>query len=180
MVNKDEIVELNITSMTHEGMGVGKKDGFAIFVQGAIEGEKVSAKVIKVLKNYAVARIDRLIQKSPSRLEPFCSAYKRCGGCSLQHMTYEKTLQFKRQVVVDNLARLGGISDIEVHDTLGMDQPLCYRNKAQYPVGMGRDGIVAGFFARHSHEIVHSEECTIQHPVSDKAKAIVLDLSLIH
>lgn len=175
MVEKDEILELKITSMTHEGMGVGKKDGFAIFVQGAIEGEVVRAKVIKVLKSYAIARIEAFIERSPERREPFCLSYKRCGGCSLQHMSYKKTLEFKRQVVIDNLARIGGLSDIKVLDTLGMPEPVNYRNKAQYPVGMGMNGPVAGFFARRSHEIIDAPTCDIQHPMSDKAKTIVLD-----
>ncbi len=174
MVQKNEILDLEITSMTHDGMGVGKKDGFAVFVQGAIEGERVRAKIIKVLKSYAVARTEDFIEKSPARKEPFCPVYKRCGGCSLQHMSYGKTLEFKRQVVIDNLTRIGGLSDLAVHETLGMNDPLHYRNKAQYPFGMGKDGPAAGFFARRSHEIVETPNCDIQHAISDKAKEIVL------
>lgn len=175
MVSKNEIIELEITGMTHEGLGVGKKDGFAIFVQGAIDGEKVRAKIIKVLKNYAVARIEEFLEKSSSRVEPFCPFYKRCGGCSLQHMTYEKTLAFKKQVVTDNLARIGGLQDIKVHDTLGMKDPVNYRNKAQYPVGMGKEGPVSGFFARRSHDIIEIKDCGIQHPFSDIARDLVLE-----
>ena len=174
MVKQHELLEIEITSMTHEGMGVGKKDGFAVFVQGAIEGERVRAKVIKVLKSYAIARVEEFLEKSPHRTEAFCPVYKRCGGCSLQHMSYEKTLTFKRQVVVDNLTRIGGLSDLVIHETLGMNDPRNYRNKAQYPVGMGRNGVVAGFFARRSHEIVDTSQCDIQHPLSDKAKEIVM------
>lgn len=175
MVKKNEIIELNITGMTHEGMGVGKKDGFAIFVQGAIDGEKVRAKVIKVLKSYAIARIEEFIERSPFRQEPFCTSYKRCGGCSLQHMSYEKTLAFKKQVVIDNLTRIGGLSEISVHDTIGMKNPLNYRNKAQYPISMGKNGPVSGFFARRSHDIIETQACDIQHPFSDMARDIVLE-----
>ncbi|NMA67362.1 MAG: 23S rRNA (uracil(1939)-C(5))-methyltransferase RlmD, partial [Clostridiaceae bacterium] len=175
MVRKNDIIELDITGMTHEGMGVGKKDGFAVFVQGAIDGEKVRAKIIKVLKNYAVARIDEFIEKSPFRKEPFCPVYKRCGGCGLQHMSYEKTLSFKRQIVIDNLTRLGGLENITVENTIGMEKPYNYRNKAQYPVGEGKSGPISGFFAKRSHEIIESDICGIQHPVSDKAKSIVLE-----
>ncbi|MGI6122841.1 MAG: 23S rRNA (uracil(1939)-C(5))-methyltransferase RlmD [Acetivibrionales bacterium] len=174
MIKKDNIIELDITGMTHEGMGVGKIEGFAVFVQGAIEGEKVRAKIIKVLKNYAIARVMEYISSSPFRTEPFCPAYKRCGGCSLQHMTYEKTLDFKRQVVTDNLIRIGGLSDVKVNETIGMKNPLNYRNKAQYPVGIGKEGPIAGFFARRSHEIIDAASCDIQHSLSDKAKDIVL------
>ncbi|NLE25273.1 MAG: class I SAM-dependent RNA methyltransferase, partial [Clostridiaceae bacterium] len=112
MLKKDNIIELDITGMTHEGLGVGKIDGFAVFVHGAIDGERVRAKIIKVLKSYAVARVIEFIKSSPHRIEPFCPVYKRCGGCSLQHMSYEKTLEFKRQVVTDNLTRIGGLSDV--------------------------------------------------------------------
>lgn len=174
MIKKDNIIVLDITGMTHEGMGVGKIEGFAVFVQGAIEGEKVRAKIIKVLKNYAIARVMEYISSSPFRTEPFCPAYKRCGGCSLQHMTYEKTLDFKRQVVTDNLIRIGGLSDVKVNETIGMENPLNYRNKAQYPVGIGKEGPIAGFFARRSHEIIDAASCDIQHSLSDKAKDIVL------
>ena len=175
MIAKNQVFELEITGQTHDGLGVGRKDGMAVFVQGAIAGEKVKAKVIKVLKNYAIARIEEFIETSPNRAEPFCPVYRRCGGCSLQHMNYERTLRFKRQVVADNLERIGGLADIEVMPTIGMETPKRYRNKAQYPVGMGDKGPVAGFFAPRSHEIIESGECGIQHPVSDLAKDIVLE-----
>ena len=175
MFSKNDVIELEITGMTHEGMGVGKKDGFAVFVQGAIDGEKVKAKIIKVLKKYAVARIHEFIEKSPYRKEPFCPVYNRCGGCSLQHMIYEKTLLFKRQVVIDNLTRIGGLENITVKDTIGMENPYNYRNKAQYPVGEGKEDPVSGFYAKRSHEIIESDVCGIQLPDSDKAKRAVLE-----
>lgn len=174
MIRKNQIYELEITGMTHDGMGVGKIDGFAVFVQGTIDGENVRVKIIKVLKSYAIARVIDFIQESPLRSEPFCPEYKRCGGCSLQHMTYEKTLEFKRQVVIDNLSRIGGLTDVTVNKIMGMKDPMKYRNKAQYPVGTGKDGPIAGFFARRSHEIIETPYCGIQHPLSDKAKEIVL------
>lgn len=175
MIKKNDQFELDITSMTHDGLGVGHNDGMAVFVQGAVDGEKVKAKVIKVAKSYAVARMEEIIDKSPDRVEPFCPAYKRCGGCSLQHMSYEKTLAFKRQVVIDNLTRIGGLTGIEVKPTIGMQDPLRYRNKAQYPVGIGKTGPVAGFFARHSHEIIDSKTCDIQHPANDLARDAVME-----
>ena len=175
MIKKNDQFELETTSMTHDGLGVGRHDGMAIFVQGAIDGEKAKVKVIKVAKSYAVARMEELLAKSPDRIEPFCPAYKRCGGCSLQHMTYAKTLAFKRQVVIDNLTRIGGLSDLEIKPTLGMKDPLRYRNKAQYPVGIGKAGPVAGFFARHSHEIIESKTCDIQHQSNDLARDAVME-----
>jgi len=172
---KNQVFEIEITGQTHEGLGVGRVDGMAVFVQGAIAGEKVVAKIIKVMKNYAVARIESFMERSPDRAEPFCPVYKRCGGCNLQHMTYERTLQFKRQVVIDNLERIGGLEGIQVEPVIGMETPKRYRNKAQYPVGMGKNGPIAGFFAPRSHEIIQAEECGIQHPSSDLAKNTVLE-----
>lgn len=175
-MKKNDIYEIEITGMTHEAMGVGKVDGMAVFVQGAIEGEKVVAKIIKVTKNYAVARVEEWIEKSPERCEPFCPAYKRCGGCSLQHMTYEMQLKFKHRVVTDNLERIGGFKGIYVNPVIGMDNPMNYRNKAQYPVGMGDNGPVAGFYARRSHTIIDSANCGIQHTGSEKVKNTVMDV----
>lgn len=172
--SKNDQFELEITGLTHDGMGVGRKDGVAVFVAGALDGEKIIAHVIKTAGNYAVAKVVETLEASPNRIEPFCSVYKRCGGCSLQHMTYEKTLDFKKQTVVDNLARIGGLDDIVVNDTIGMKTPMRYRNKAQYPVGVGDYGVVAGFFARRSHEIVDASHCGIQHKSSELARAAVL------
>lgn len=173
-MKKNDIFEIEITGMTHEGMGVGRVDGMAVFVQGAIEGEKVAAKIIKVAKNYAVARIEDWIVKSPGRADPFCPVYKRCGGCSLQHMNYDMQLEFKHRVVADNLERIGGFWGIQVNPVIGMDNPMNYRNKAQYPVGMGDSGPIAGFYARRSHTIVDSESCGIQHVASEKVKNAVM------
>lgn len=175
MIEKNQVFEIEITGQTHEGLGVGRVDGMAVFVQGAIAGEKVVAKVIKVLKTYAVARIEAFIEKSPDRAEPFCPVYKRCGGCNLQHMSYERTLQFKRQAVIDSLERIGGMAGIQVMPAIGMETPRRYRNKAQYPVGLGDNGPLAGFFAPRSHEIINAAECGIQHPVSDLVKNTVLE-----
>lgn len=175
-MKKNDIYEVEITGMTHEAMGVGKVNGMAVFVQGAIEGEKVVAKIIKVAKNYAVARVEEWIIKSPERREPFCQAYKRCGGCSLQHMTYDMQLKFKHKVVTDNLERIGGFRGIHINPVIGMDNPMNYRNKAQYPIGTGDEGPIAGFYARRSHTIIDSETCGIQHTGSEKVKNTVMDI----
>ena len=175
-MKKNDIYEIEITGMTHEAMGVGKVDGMAVFVQGAIESEKVIAKIIKVTKSYAVARIEDWLVRSPERREPFCPVYKRCGGCSLQHMTYDMQLKFKHRVVCDNLERIGGFKGISVNPVIGMDNPMNYRNKAQYPVGMGDNGPIAGFYARRSHDIIDSESCGIQHASSEKVKNTVIGI----
>lgn len=174
-MKKNDIYEIEITGMTHEGMGVGKVNDMAVFVQGAIEGERVIAKIIKVAKNYSVARVEEWLSVSPGRREPFCPVYKRCGGCSLQHMTYEMQLKFKHRVVTDNLERIGGFRGILVNPVIGMDDPMNYRNKAQYPVGMGDSVPIAGFYARHSHTIIDSESCGIQHAGSEMVRNTVMD-----
>ncbi len=174
-MKKNDIFEIEITGMTHDGMGVGRKDGMAVFVQGAVDGETVIARVIKTAKNYAVARIEKWIEKSSERQEPFCPVYKRCGGCSLQHMSYKKQLEFKRRVVIDNLERIGGFKNIEVNQVIGMENPTHYRNKAQYPVGMGSSGPVAGFYARHSHEIISSVSCEIQAEACQNVRNVIID-----
>lgn len=174
-MKKNDLIEIEITGMTHEGMGVGKHHGMAVFVQGAIDGEIVRAKVIKTTKSYAVARIEEWLQKSPHRHEPFCAVYKRCGGCSLQHMTYSKQLEFKHRVVTDNLERIGGFRNIEVNPVIGMQVPTHYRNKAQYPVGMGKEGVIAGFYARRTHEIIPADNCSIQDTASEAVRKSILE-----
>ncbi|HZK28497.1 MAG TPA: 23S rRNA (uracil(1939)-C(5))-methyltransferase RlmD [Thermoclostridium sp.] len=175
-MKKNDIFEIDITGMTHEAMGVGKVEGMAIFVQGAIKGERVVAKIIKVAKNYAVARVEKWIRKSSERREPFCHVYKRCGGCSLQHMTYDMQLMFKHGVVTDNLERIGGFRGINVNRVIGMDNPMNYRNKAQYPVGMDDNGPISGFYARRTHTIIDSDSCGIQHASSEKTKNAIMDI----
>ncbi len=171
---KNQDVELTIENMSHEGLGVARLDGLAVFVQGALPGETVKARIIKAAASYAVARVLEFLSTSPERQEPFCPVYRRCGGCSLQHMHYAETLRFKRQVVQDSLERLGGFKGIEVKPVIGMDHPYRYRNKAQYPVGLVGGKTVAGFYARRSHDIVDASACGIQHPSSEKVRAAVL------
>ncbi len=169
--NKNYIIE--ITGMTHEGQGVGRINGLAVFVDGVLEGEQAEIKIIKVNKSYAVGKLINLLKSSPDRTTPFCSAYKRCGGCSLQHMDYKAQLAFKTKLVRDNLERIGGLSGVVVHDTIGMDTPLNYRNKAQFPVAVVKGSVITGFYAPRSHDVIESEECGIQDMISDRIRKIV-------
>ncbi|RXE58529.1 23S rRNA (uracil(1939)-C(5))-methyltransferase RlmD [Acetivibrio mesophilus] len=173
LVKKNEVHTIDITGMTHEGQGVGRIDNFTVFVDGPIEGEKVEIKIIKVNKSYAVGKLLKVLEPSGDRTEPFCPSYKRCGGCSLQHMNYEAGLKFKTNLVRENIRRIGGLEDVVVHDAIGMEQPLNYRNKAQYPVGRYKDEVRAGFYAKKSHEIIDCLTCGIQNSVSDRVRAIV-------
>lgn len=170
MKNQDYIIE--ITGQTHEGMGVGKIGGFTVFVEGAIFGEKVKVKIVKVLKNYSYGKLLEILIPSPYRANPPCPVVKRCGGCQLQHMSYEGQLKYKTQLVKDAVERIGGLKDIIVHETIGMKEPWNYRNKAQFPVGMNKNEAHIGFYAGRSHEIIDTKSCLIQDRVNDE----VLDI----
>ncbi len=168
--NKNYIID--IEDMNHEGQGIGRINGMAVFVDGALIGEKVEIKVIKVLKNYAIGKMVRIRNTSYNRIEPFCSAYKHCGGCSLQHMNYGSQLKFKTNLVRETLKRIGKIGDALVQNTIGMESPYKYRNKVQYPVGLINGKPVVGYYAKRSHEIVGIESCDIQDFIGDKVREI--------
>ncbi|CAH1059331.1 23S rRNA (uracil(1939)-C(5))-methyltransferase RlmD [Paenibacillus pseudetheri] len=180
-VNKNDEVVLDIIGMTHEGEGVGRVEGFTLFVQGALPGEKVRAKVLKTKKQYGYAKLLNIVEASSARIAAPCEIYDKCGGCQLQHMDYTAQLAWKRQLVVDNLERIGKLrvsggggdagtdqtDGILVRPTLGMDEPWRYRNKAQVPIGVTEGGLVGGFYARGSHRIIDMETCLIQHEDND-------------
>lgn len=134
-VKQQQRIELTISGQSHTGAGVGKYEGFTVFVDRAIPGETVAATVTKVKPTYASARIEEIIHQSPDRVAPPCPIYDRCGGCQLQHLSYEAQLRYKRQLVRDNLRRIGKLTDVTIHPTIGMDEPWRYRNKAQVPFG---------------------------------------------
>lgn len=173
IVEKNKNYVIDITGMTHEGQGVGRINGLAVFTDGVIEGERAEIRIIKLNKTYAVGKLIAILNPSPARIKPFCGEYKRCGGCSLQHMDYSAQLAFKTKLVRDDLERLGGLKDVLVHDTIGMSNPHNYRNKAQYPVAISGENIVTGFYAARSHEVIDSEECGIQDTISNNIRMIV-------
>lgn len=189
---KNEEVTVDIIGLTHDGEGVGRADGFTLFIQGALPGERVRAKVMKVKKQYGYARLEEMLEASPARVEPLCAIHKECGGCQLQHFDYPAQLEWKRQHVVDNLVRIGKLkvavegsrldrgdasasAGIIVHRTIGMDEPWRYRNKAAVPVGVSSTdgGLLAGFYARGSHRIIDMDDCLIQHEQNDEVIRIV-------
>jgi len=174
-INKNEFYTVDINGMTHEGFGVGKIKNFAVFIEGALPGETVETKIIKVNKNFAVGKLINIIKPSKNRREPFCGVYKRCGGCDLQHMDYSASLEFKTGVVRDSIKRIGKLENVLVHDMIGMKDPVNYRNKAQYPVVMRKNSPVIGFYSKRSHEVIESSVCHLQDSMSDMAKAAVKD-----
>ena len=161
---KNQTLTVEITDMTSEGEGVGKKDGFPFFVKDTIIGDKAEIRVTRVKKNYAYGRLEKVLTPSPFRVEPKCAFHRQCGGCQIQSMSYEKQLEFKQTKVRNNLIRIGGFApekiDKIMEPIVGMEEPFYYRNKAQYPVGTNREGEpVAGFYAGRTHSIVANTEC---------------------
>ncbi len=172
---KDKTYRLEITGLTHEGQGVGKIDGFVVFVDTVLPGETVTVKIDRQTKSYAVGRLIKVEKPSPHRLEPFCPVFEQCGGCAVQHMTYPAQLEFKKDTVVQSLKRLGGLENVKVLDTIGMSSPYKYRNKVQYPVRRQDNEIRIGFYENRSHNIIDSDLCDIQPPESNEIRGLVRD-----
>ncbi len=161
---KNQILTVEITDMTSEGEGVGKKDGFPFFIKDTVIGDKAEIRVTRVKKNYAYGRLEKVLTPSPFRIDPKCAFHKQCGGCQIQSMSYEKQLEFKDARVRNNLIRIGGFAPEKIDNImepiLGMEEPFYYRNKAQYPVGQNKEGEpVTGFYAGRTHSIVANTEC---------------------
>lgn len=176
MLAKNQCFEMTCDAFGQDAQGVCRHEGMAVFVPGLLPGERALVRIVKPEKRYAFGRVEKLLEKSPSRAEPFCPIYKRCGGCVCQHMTYEASLAFKRQQVQDLLRRVGGLS-IEVPPVWGMAHPFGYRNKGAYPVVQTDGAPACGFFAPRSHDLVPLPEngCAIQGEASAKATQAVLN-----
>ena len=181
-MKKDDILELTIEDMAVDGAGVGKYQGMTFFVKDAVMGDVVTAKIIKLKKNYGYARLIEIKQPSEDRVTPQCPIYKQCGGCQLQALSYEKQLKYKENKVKNNLMRLGGFQELPMEPILGMDDSYRYRNKAQFPVGTDKEGnIVAGFFAARTHSIIPVEDCKLGVLVNQEILSAVLDwMKLYH
>jgi 23S rRNA (uracil1939-C5)-methyltransferase len=172
-VEKNKNYIMDITGMNHEGQGVGRINELVVFTDGAIKGEKAEVKIIKVSKAYAVGKLIKIINRSPGRAQPFCPAFDKCGGCVLQHMDYETQLEYKTGQVRDAIKRIAKLENIRVNDTIGMENPLNYRNKAQYPVGRTDKDITIGFYSARTHNIIEMSDCGIQDRISDSVKKII-------
>lgn len=166
-VEKNKSYTFEIIDMNHEGVGIAKIDGFAIFVHGGITGDKLEARVISTKKNYAVALKERIIQPSDKRVAPVCPIFEQCGGCQIMDMDYSAQLQLKTQIVANEMKR-NGVEYGTLYDTLGMENPYYYRNKAQFPVGIQDGQLRIGFYEKRSHNIVNLDTCYIQHQANDR------------
>ena len=171
--NKEYIVEIIDTG--YKGEGIAKIDDFAIFIPNAIKGEKIKIKIIKVLTSYAFGKIIEIIEPSKNRLDSDCRTYKRCGGCNLRHVKYDETLKIK-QNLVQSLVNKTLKNKIKVKETIGMENPYYYRNKAQFPIGKDKENnVVMGVFANRTHEIIPIEECFIQNKEIQKLSKFILE-----
>lgn len=171
--NKEYIVE--IIDNGFEGEGIAKIDGFTIFVPNSIKGEKVRVLIVKVLKSHAFGKVLEILEKSEYRVEEDCLTYKRCGGCDLRHVEYKETLKMK-QNAVQSLVNKTLKEKVKVEETEGMENPYNYRNKAQYPFGVDKEGKpVIGVFAKRTHEIIPIKECLIQNKKAEELAKFVLD-----
>ena len=173
-VKKNEEYIVDIIDNGFEGEGIAKINNFTIFIPNSIKGEKVKILIVKVLSSHAFGKVIEIIQKSENRIESDCKTYKRCGGCSLRHIQYAETLNMKRNAV-QSLVNKTLQTKIKVEETLGMENPYHYRNKAQYPVGIDKEGKpVIGVFANRTHEIIPIKKCLIQDKQTEEiAKYIV-------
>ncbi|MBC2346673.1 23S rRNA (uracil(1939)-C(5))-methyltransferase RlmD [Listeria welshimeri] len=168
LLKKNQSVELIIEDLTHDGSGVGKINGYPLFIPNTLPGEKVTAKIIKLNKNYGFARMENIEIVSSDRVEPPCAVYSKCGGCSLQHLSYDGQLAFKRNQVEETMKRIGKL-EVEVPKTLGMENPWRYRNKSQVPVGFVNGKLTAGFYQKRSHDIIDMSTCLIHNEQGDLA-----------
>lgn len=167
-VKTNDVIDCSFIDLTHDGKGVAKVDGYPLFVKHGLPGEKAQIKVTKVNKGYGFGEIIRFYETSPERVEPPCPIYGDCGGCQLQHLSYERQLQAKEKQVRDVLQRIGKLEDVQVHPVLGMEDPWRYRNKSQIPFGARNGRLIGGFFRPRTHEIIEMESCIIQAEKNDE------------
>ncbi len=181
-VEKGKSYDIDINSLGTNGEGVGRYEGFTVFVPGALPGERVKVRIEEAKKSYALGKLLEILRKSSDRVEPICPIYDACGGCQLQHLSYEAQLKAKRQQVIDAISRIGKQTDIFVEPTIGAAVPWNYRNKMQFPIGREKGNIVIGCFAKGSHRIIDTENCCIQregnNDIVNAVREIVSKLSI--
>lgn len=179
-MQKNEIVTVEIEDIGVNGEGIGKIDGYTLFIKDAMIGDVIEAKLMKAKKNYGYARMMKILSPSPFRVEPKCAFARKCGGCQIQEMSYEKQLEFKNNKIKGNLERIGGfdskyISEV-IEPIVGMEEPFYYRNKAQFPFGTDKDGNpVTGFYAGRTHDIIANTDCALGVPVNKQILEVILE-----
>jgi 23S rRNA (uracil1939-C5)-methyltransferase len=161
------------------GEGIGKVDGYTLFVDGALPEEEVEVKVLKTKKNYGFAKLLNILKPSTNRVVPTCNISKQCGGCQLQHLSYDEQLIYKQKKVENVLQRIGQVNNVKVNKTIGMKNPYYYRNKVQFPVRQGNNGnIEIGFYSERSHRIVETDTCYIQQSINEQIVKLIREFML--
>lgn len=158
---KNDLVSVEITDIGQDGEGIGRIDGYTLFVKNGVIGDKAEVKLTKCKKNYAYARVEKILEPSPDRVTPACPIAGPCGGCQIQMLSYEAQLKFKEEKIRNCLTRIGGFeeSGIPMEPIVGMEEPWRYRNKAQFPISYDKDGnLIAGFYAGRTHSIIPVED----------------------
>ena len=176
---KNDLVTVTIEDIGNDGEGIGKADGFTLFVKDAVIGDTVEAKIVKSKKQYAYARLEKVLKPSPFRVEPECPYHRQCGGCQIQALSYDRQLQFKQEKIRSHLIHIGGFSpeyvDARMEPVVGMDDPFRYRNKAQYPVGTDKNGnVITGFYAGRTHTIIANTNCLLGAEENERILKIIL------
>ena len=179
-MNKNEKIVVKIEDIGVNGEGIGKVEGYTLFVKDALISDTVEAVITKAKKNYGYAKMLKILDASPHRVERKCPVARQCGGCQIQELSYEAQLDFKTKKVYGNLERIGGFSpeflDTVMEPICGMEEPFYYRNKAQFPIGTDREGnIVTGFYAGRTHQIIPNMECALGVSVNQKILQIIVD-----
>ncbi|WP_018132634.1 23S rRNA (uracil(1939)-C(5))-methyltransferase RlmD [Effusibacillus pohliae] len=170
-----EVVAMDVNRLGINGEGIGYVERQVVFVDGALPGEKVVARITEVAANFARAKLLRIVRQSKQRVKPPCPVYERCGGCTLQHLDYQAQLEWKRELVRESFARYTGLQDLPIQPTIGMDHPWAYRNKAQLPVTIVGGRVMAGLYAPGTHKLVDTSDCPIQHPTTNEIVRVVRD-----
>lgn len=174
MLLKQKEYIVDIVDIGQGGVGIGKYDGFTVFVEGGLIKDKLKVKINKSKKNYAVGDIVEIINPSPFRVSRVCDdSLKDCGGCQIQELDYQKQLDIKTNEVKQVIARIGKLNDVLIHETIGMEKPFRYRNKAQFPIQSINNLPSIGFYKKKSHDIVETDKCVIQHDINDKIVKII-------
>ena len=176
-VRRGQVYEIRIERLGTSGEGVGRYENFTVFIPQALPNERVLTVIEEVKKTYARGRIQKILQESPARVTPLCEIYDECGGCQLQHLSYEEQLHAKRAQVVDALTHIGKLPQILVNETLRADAPWNYRNKMQFPIGLHKGRLVVGCFAQGSHRIINTENCHIQRSANNELANTVREVA---
>ena len=174
MLSKDKMYVVDIVDIGQGGVGIGKYEGFTVFVEGGLIQDKVKVRINKSKKNYAVGDIVEIIEKSPFRVDRICSDdLKDCGGCQIQELDYNKQLELKTNEVKQVISRIGKLENVKIHETIGMQSPCRYRNKAQFPIQNINGSTAIGFYKKKSHDVIPTDMCVIQHDINDKIIKII-------